>query len=113
VPVLGLDTRNESRVLDDDVGVFIYPIWHVDAFEMEVVDHTGASSAPFMIVVNFFATVGVFFTFQGHLMGSDPLRQRPDIPRENLLDQILEFIRWGIEWVVLLKQITNGMWFVS
>lgn len=85
-------TGEDGRVLDDDVGAVVYPVRHVDAFEVEVVDDARAHRV-LVVLVSFFAAVAVGFAVHVHSVRADPLRDRPDVPGEDLLDQILELAR--------------------
>ena len=110
VPVLVSGTRKKGGVLNDDVGALIYPVWHIDAFEMEVVDDPRTRSIP-MVLISFTIMV-IGFRFHVYLMGADPLGEGFDVPREDLLDQILKLVCWSVERLLLLKQI-NGFQKVS
>lgn len=64
---------------------------------MKVVDHASGRVNGLAIlivaatVVNFAAAI-ISDIFYGHIMGTDPLRQRPDVPGEHFLDKILKLI---------------------
>ena len=60
------------------------------AFEMEVVDDPRTRSIP-MVLISFTIMV-IGFGFHVYLMGADPLGEGSDVPREDLLDQILKLV---------------------
>jgi hypothetical protein len=57
------------------------------------------------VILSGIATIIISLAFHGHLVRSDSLRQWSNVPGEDLLDQILKLICWGIERLLLLKQI--------
>jgi len=58
---------------------------------MEVVDDARTRSIH-MVLISFFTIMVIGFGFNVYLMGADPLGEGSDVPREDLLDQILKLI---------------------
>ena len=58
---------------------------------MEVVDDARTRSIH-MVLISFFTIMVIGFGFHVYLMGADPLGEGSDVPREDLLDQILKLV---------------------